>query len=150
MVLCLKTRESRSSPDLPRTTKRLFTSATLTPRCRLASTAVCVCRRFAVRASARTAHTGAGWSSPVARQAHNLKVTGSNPVPATKFNNNINALRAPARGVFLYPNPRSTIGQQNRPNCDVGPREKRLASVPVGGEALPDGPSDVACAVIKA
>ena len=27
---------------------------------------------------------GAGWSSPVARQAHNLKVTGSNPVPATK------------------------------------------------------------------
>ncbi len=28
--------------------------------------------------------TPAGWSSPVARQAHNLKVTGSNPVPATK------------------------------------------------------------------
>src|ERR1700733_6624322 len=28
--------------------------------------------------------THAGWSSPVARQAHNLKVTGSNPVPATK------------------------------------------------------------------
>ena len=27
--------------------------------------------------------THAGWSSPVARQAHNLKVTGSNPVPAT-------------------------------------------------------------------
>jgi hypothetical protein len=26
----------------------------------------------------------AGWSSPVARQAHNLNVTGSNPVPATK------------------------------------------------------------------
>ena len=29
------------------------------------------------------AATTAGWSSPVARQAHNLKVTGSNPVPAT-------------------------------------------------------------------
>jgi hypothetical protein len=27
----------------------------------------------------------AGWSSPVARQAHNLKVVGSNPAPATKF-----------------------------------------------------------------
>ena len=27
----------------------------------------------------------AGWSSPVARQAHNLKVTGSNPVPATNL-----------------------------------------------------------------
>ena len=28
--------------------------------------------------------THAGWSSPVARQAHNLKVIGSNPIPATK------------------------------------------------------------------
>jgi hypothetical protein len=25
----------------------------------------------------------AGWSSPVARQAHNLKAAGSNPAPAT-------------------------------------------------------------------
>ena len=28
----------------------------------------------------------AGWSSPVARQAHNLKVRGSNPLPATTNN----------------------------------------------------------------
>src|SRR6478735_8028447 len=28
----------------------------------------------------------AGWSSPVARQAHNLKVAGSNPAPATSKN----------------------------------------------------------------
>ena len=28
---------------------------------------------------------GAGWSSPVARQAHNLKVRGSNPLPAPNF-----------------------------------------------------------------
>ena len=34
----------------------------------------------------------AGWSSPVARQAHNLKVTGSNPVPATNNNR-----KSPAR-----------------------------------------------------
>jgi hypothetical protein len=27
----------------------------------------------------------AGWSSLVARQAHNLKVLGSNPSPATNF-----------------------------------------------------------------
>ena len=27
---------------------------------------------------------GAGWSSPVARWAHNPKVAGSNPAPATK------------------------------------------------------------------
>src|SRR5215217_1017351 len=32
---------------------------------------------------AKLARVDAGWSSPVARQAHNLKVTGSNPVPAT-------------------------------------------------------------------
>ena len=29
-------------------------------------------------------HLAAGWSSPVARWAHNPEVTGSNPVPATK------------------------------------------------------------------
>lgn len=34
-------------------------------------------------------HLGAGWSSPVARQAHNLKVTGSNPVPATNTHNSL-------------------------------------------------------------
>ena len=35
--------------------------------------------------SSRRALIIAGWSSPVARQAHNLKVIGSNPIPATKF-----------------------------------------------------------------
>ena len=33
------------------------------------------------------ATTGAGWSSPVARQAHNLKAAGSNPAPATSILN---------------------------------------------------------------
>ena len=44
---------------------------------------------------------GAGWSSPVARQAHNLKVVGSNPTPATK--NRIKKLiKPPFRGgIFL-------------------------------------------------
>ncbi len=59
MVLRLKARESRSLPGLP------------------------------IRTSQRTISAGpppfAGWSSPVARQAHNLKVTGSNPVPATNL-----------------------------------------------------------------
>ena len=32
-------------------------------------------------------HFIAGWSNLVARQAHNLKVVGSNPAPATKFFN---------------------------------------------------------------
>ena len=35
----------------------------------------------------------AGWSSPVARQAHNLKVAGSNPAPATR----------PRARLHLYP-----------------------------------------------
>ena len=35
---------------------------------------------------AKNQSLGAGWSSPVARQAHNLKVVGSNPTPATITN----------------------------------------------------------------
>jgi hypothetical protein len=35
----------------------------------------------------------AGWSSPVARQAHNLKVIGSNPIPATKLIKNPSNLK---------------------------------------------------------
>ena len=34
----------------------------------------------------------AGWSSPVARQAHNLKVISSNLVPATKYENVVPSL----------------------------------------------------------
>src|SRR5438270_4861900 len=54
---------------------------------------------------------GAGWSSPVARQAHNLKVVGSNPTPATKFSLHIN---------FLYERPR-TVG----PGRSFAPRQLR-------------------------
>ena len=36
------------------------------------------------RNRARPRKLDAGWSSPVARQAHNLKAAGSNPAPATK------------------------------------------------------------------
>ena len=45
-----------------------------------------------------THHTtpNAGWSSPVARQAHNLKVISSNLVPATKSSPKINILKAAA------------------------------------------------------
>lgn len=34
-------------------------------------------------------HQIAGWSSLVARQAHNLKVVGSNPAPATNLKANV-------------------------------------------------------------
>jgi NAD(P)H dehydrogenase (quinone) len=40
---------------------------------------------------------GAGWSSPVARRAHNPKVVGSNPAPATKFQG------SPSRAFFMGP-----------------------------------------------
>ena len=39
-----------------------------------------------IEAKVRATDINAGWSSPVARQAHNLKVVGSNPTPATKIN----------------------------------------------------------------
>jgi hypothetical protein len=44
----------------------------------------------------------AGWSSPVARQAHNLKVVGSNPTPATTnpFNYNYNIASLSPVGLF--------------------------------------------------
>ena len=53
-----------------------------------------------------TQRFGAGWSSPVARQAHNLKVAGSNPAPATKSQHHTtyadrHAARRPTpRGLF--------------------------------------------------
>src|SRR5665213_1190970 len=46
------------------------------------------------RALTRASHFDAGWSSPVARQAHNLKVVGSNPTPATKSRRPVNDLAA--------------------------------------------------------
>ena len=56
---------------------------------------------------------GAGWSSPVARQAHNLKVVGSNPTPAT-------SKQGPLAGPFLLDvtragfDPRSAVATQSR------------------------------------
>src|SRR5580692_2267574 len=43
----------------------------------------------------------AGWSSPVARQAHNLKVVGSNPTPATKISPVDQAVMAWSPGFFV-------------------------------------------------
>ena len=43
----------------------------------------------------------AGWSSLVARQAHNLKVAGSNPAPAPNLFNLINPKRKKFLPVFL-------------------------------------------------
>ena len=40
----------------------------------------------------------AGWSSPVARWAHNPKVAGSNPAPATNFEIAVSDLEVLVRG----------------------------------------------------
>ena len=76
MVLSLKRWKSRSSPGIE-------------------ARATCITQ---YQNPFTTSHTPfakanvAGWSSPVARQAHNLKVTGSNPVPATNSYNDDAAL----------------------------------------------------------
>ena len=58
---------------------------------------------------------GAGWSSPVARQAHNLKVVGSNPTPATNFIPVYKRLDAALRGGFCVSNTRgSTVEARGR------------------------------------
>src|SRR3954454_13055699 len=77
MVLRPKTRESGSPPgptDAPETRGRRGRRST-TPHARTT-------RRLGPGAAQATGHD-AGGSSPVARQAHNLKVAGSNPAPAT-------------------------------------------------------------------
>jgi hypothetical protein len=56
----------------------------------------------------------AGWSSPVARWAHNPKVAGSNPAPAT---NQITNLRSDGRSDKLpkTPNKKIMISHARRP-----------------------------------
>jgi hypothetical protein len=76
MVLRLKARESRSPPGPHVGSKRTQRAH---PKPNPSNTPL-----PSSATKPQTHHTPAGWSSPVARQAHNLKVTGSNPVPAPK------------------------------------------------------------------
>ena len=50
-----------------------------------------------MRGGLRRPPVDAGWSSPVARQAHNLKAAGSNPAPATKSSREIKEILAASR-----------------------------------------------------
>ncbi|MEY9783039.1 hypothetical protein ABIA23_004441, partial [Sinorhizobium fredii] len=59
----------------------------------------------------------AGWSSPVARQAHNLKAAGSNPAPAT---NDPCETLVPSRTrvfVFLLPEAAVLPISSSKPSC---------------------------------
>jgi hypothetical protein len=53
-----------------------------------------------MRFTCRNRHNDAGWSSLVAREAHNLEVAGSNPVPAifSKYRRNKHLCYLPAVG----------------------------------------------------
>ena len=72
MVLRLKTWESRSLPNLKRDSLSI--------------------RYQKPDRIIKPSGNGAGWSSPVARQAHNLKVVSSNLAPATKIHKLIQRL----------------------------------------------------------
>ena len=101
MVLRLKTWESRSPPNLERPTKRISLND---PNYR---------NKQNIAVTKRISAIGAGWSSPVARQAHNLKVVGSNPTPATKKSRNISYLHSAPRGAFCIRASTSTPHQNH-------------------------------------
>ena len=67
-------------PSLARSLPRRALDRRRTPRLVLPGLTPCAALTIRVGPNA-----DAGWSSPVARRAHNPKVAGSNPAPATKF-----------------------------------------------------------------
>ena len=91
-------------------------------------------RRMSATAFEANQKNVAGWSSPVARQAHNLKVVGSNPTPATKSG-------PPQGGPFLCPRRCVRVRLERFPSQRVMP----LASNSLQAFVLPRCPS---CRVI--
>ena len=86
MVLLPKQWKSRSSPGFEASANREPIRNFFKGRCRFAERRLLCLEPTSTRkkrAAERLNIVGAGWSSPVARQAHNLKVAGSNPAPAT-------------------------------------------------------------------
>ena len=65
----------------------------------------------------------AGWSSPVARQAHNLKAAGSNPAPATKHQQKPPARNAGGFCVEAQRSPPSQPALSRRPFASKRPAE---------------------------
>src|SRR5438034_1303109 len=103
MVSALVSPTSRAANRYGDGTPRAL-KATPIPRIAAASTAICTL--LTVRKPRYTLEHAAGWSSLVARRAHNPKVAGSNPAPATP-----EALvdwkpESPARGLKLQPDGR--------------------------------------------
>jgi hypothetical protein len=111
MVLTLKRWKSRSSPGIEAGAYRVKTHSQFKTAAAGRSRAAAFLS-FASGREACSAHAerygDAGWSSPVARQAHNLKVAGSNPAPATNINISQAFRQAPIRkdGGFCRSKPR--------------------------------------------
>jgi len=73
---------------------------------------------------------GAGWSSPVARRAHNPKVAGSNPAPAT----------IEGQWPSLKPVPRDRLHASRAGGCHEGPGCDELMDLPGRGVvSIPGG-----------
>jgi hypothetical protein len=129
MVLCLKTRESRSPPGLPSTSNHIPSHSTLTTD----------------NTPSGVHAFGAGWSSPVARQAHNLKVAGSNPAPATNART-YEDTHKPTDITQTTPSPLATmpagflsftLHRQTKPLADTATRLRdRPRQTPPAGEGL--------------
>ena len=122
MVLLLKQWKSRSSPGFAggadKRPIRSVENAADEPISR---------RRFCFERES-VPDVGAGWSSPVARQAHNLKVAGSNPAPATNKTARSHAgfFVASAKagaGLSIIVRPLAVIG-------DIQPLPLRVACMP--------------------
>ena len=72
----------------------------------------------------------AGWSSPVARWAHNPKVAGSNPVPATNFFERLRGCSSAGRAPDLH------SGGRRFDSCHLhqflkNSSERRIGSLPL-------------------
>ena len=63
----------------------------------------------------------AGWSSPVARQAHNLKVAGSNPAPATNLTCTSRSAYTRPFGRALPLAPKARMAARSPPHPDRPP-----------------------------
>jgi hypothetical protein len=83
-------------------------------------------------------YQGAGWSSPVARWAHNPKVVGSNPTPATNNGYDSKRLPFPTNGSFFI---WWQLSGQNRQNSSQRQQQPSLSSLStsVRGTAFPSG-----------
>ena len=110
MVLALKRWKSRTSPGIAAGVygnKPIHKSEGLEPSLEGPCGPLCV---------SSEANGAAGWSSPVARQAHNLKVVGSNPTPATTISNHKGPPVSRSAGLCAsgVPDPRGRVVERAR------------------------------------